>query len=233
MIKPKPLDKKILVVCPSHNRAGNANRLSSSFRAKSSGFSDLVFVVEQGESAEYESRVFNNMIIEALPGVRGMARPLNEVARMFCNRYLAIMFVGDDHVFKSTGWDKDFVKSLEHSALVYGNDLFQGKALPTACAMRSDVIKALGGMVLEGLRHLYIDNYWLELGKVFGIHYLDYVTIEHLHPAAGKGNDDAEYAAVNSGEMYEHDRKVFEAWRDGEGLRQDEWRYKVWKENQI
>jgi hypothetical protein len=75
---------------------------------------------------------------------------------------------------------------------------------------------------------LYIDNFWLALGKRIGISYLEDVIIEHEHPAAGKGEDDEDYATVNSHAMYEHDRRVFETWLNSDGPAHDEYRFEVY-----
>jgi hypothetical protein len=59
------------------------------------------------------------------------------------------------------------------------------------------------GMGLKTLRHLYIDNYWLELAGAAGcLTYLPDVVIEHMHPAYGKAEWDESYRRVNSPEMY-------------------------------
>jgi hypothetical protein len=101
---------------------------------------------------------------------------------------------------------------------VYGNDLLQGRALPTQVAMTSDIIRTLGYMAPTTLVHLFFDNFWLSLGSEAGcIRYLPNVIVEHRHPAAGKAALDAGYERVNSVAMQERDEA---AWLDylGEGF---------------
>lgn len=130
-------------------------------------------------------------------------------------QYKAIGFMGDDHRPRTRGWDERFADALRElgSGVVYGNDLIQGAALPTAVAMTTDIIATLGYMVPPGLVHLYADTAWLELGKAIGkVRYLPEVVLEHMHPIAGKAAEDAGYREANAPEQYESDRIAFQNW---------------------
>jgi hypothetical protein len=60
---------------------------------------------------------------------------------------------------------------------------------------------------------LYIDRAWKTLGEALGVlRYLPAVSVEHLHPSAGKGDWDEGYLAANSGAMFAHDKRAFEEW---------------------
>ncbi|ANZ35222.1 hypothetical protein BBK82_03190 [Lentzea guizhouensis] len=145
------------------------------------------------------------------------------VAEAQGGRHKAIGFMGDDHRPRTRGWDAAFSTALADlgTGVVYGNDLIQGAALPTAVAMTADVIAALGYMVPPGLVHLYLDNAWLSIGEGIGrIRYLPEVVIEHMHPLAGKAPQDDGYREVNSEQQYLADRKSYEDWVNG-GLDQD------------
>lgn len=139
-------------------------------------------------------------------------------------RPFAVASFGDDHRPRTAGWDTRFMEVLHElrTGIVYGDDKLQGAALPTAVAMTSDIVRALGHMAPGSMRHLYIDNYWKELGETAGcIRYLPDVVIEHMHPGAGKVPMDEHYARVNSRESYEHDHAAFEAYKAGGQLTQD------------
>lgn len=126
-------------------------------------------------------------------------------------------FVGDDHRFRTPGWDVRFLETLlDRPGFVYGNDLFwpQGE-IPTQIFMSAPIVRALGWMGLPQCKHLYIDNAWMELGQATGsIRYYSDVIVEHMHPAANKSAWDDQYRLVNSEEMYNHDAAAFTAWRD-------------------
>lgn len=133
-----------------------------------------------------------------------------------------IGFMGDDHRPRTIGWDQKVRAALNElgTGIVYGNDLFQGRNLPTAVFMTVDIIEALGYMAPPCLKHFYLDNFWLDLGnKLQMIRYLDDVIIEHMHPEAGKGEFDAGYARVN--ENRERDRVAYEEYKASGGFLED------------
>jgi hypothetical protein len=124
----------------------------------------------------------------------------------------AIGFMGDDHCPRTYGWDKAYVDALREmgTGIVYGNDLIQGARLPTQVAMTADIVRALGYMAPPALTHLYVDNFWRDLGTVAGcLRYLPDVTVEHRHPIAGKAEWDEGYRRVNDAAMYERDRLAY------------------------
>ena len=65
-------------------------------------------------------------------------------------------------------------------------------------------------MVPPGMIHLYLDNFWMQLGKDLGkIRYMGHIIIEHLHPVAGKADWDDNYREVNAEEVYSADAKAY------------------------
>ena len=99
----------------------------------------------------------------------------------------AIASLNDDHLPRTKGWDRLMVEALRDlgSGIVYGNDLLQYEALPTAPAITTDIVRALGFYCPPGLQHVYIDNFWLGLGiRLERLRYLPDVIIEHAHPQA-------------------------------------------------
>jgi len=79
--------------------------------------------------------------------------------------------------------------------------------------MTGDIVKALGGMVPQGMIHLYLDNFWMKLGQDLGaLRYMPEVIVEHLHPVAGKAEWDEGYLAVNAQEVYSADFEAMNAY---------------------
>jgi hypothetical protein len=159
---------------------------------------------------------------------RGMVDSLNHMARL--SRYWphtdrdVLVFLGDDHLPRTTGWDKALADALagKPAAIAYGNDLLQGERIPTAVAMTASIPRVLGYMAPPALAHLYVDNVWRDWGEGLGsLTYLPDVIIEHLHPAAGKAERDAGYDAVNAVEVDSADKSAYLAYRDGGGLAAD------------
>lgn len=124
----------------------------------------------------------------------------------------AVAKLDDDHRPRTTGWDAKLLEALRDlgTGIAYGNDLFAGERLPTAPAMTADIVAALGFMGPPALRHLYVDDYWRDLGRAAGcLRYLPGVVVEHLHPMAGKAAWDDGYARANDPAQYERDGAAY------------------------
>jgi hypothetical protein len=134
--------------------------------------------------------------------------------------------IGDDNRFLTPGWDVAFEDWLAtHPGIVYGDDGFQHERLPTAWWLSRALVDAFG-VTEPGLRHYYMDNYWLELGQATGsLHYMAEVSIDHLHPIAHKAPDDGIYA--RSRRWARIDSVYFRRWKVGGGLRRDVARLRV------
>jgi hypothetical protein len=206
--------KDLVVIIPSRSRPENIHEVVKSFD-ETKTTSDLFVVVDEDDPKleDYFALLEKEVnIIRVKPEGKGMARPLNEAARFLMPHYRNFCFIGDDHRPRTEEWDKKFVAELDklEIGLVYGNDLLQGRNLPTAVAMTGNIVKELNGMVPNGMVHLYLDNFWMKLGTDLGaITYLDDVIIEHMHPIAGKAEWDDQYKAVNADDVYHTDAKAY------------------------
>lgn len=142
--------------------------------------------------------------------------------------YQTIGFMGDDHRPRTPHWDtllQETINAVGGTAVVYGNDLLQGRNLATSVAMSANIIDVLGYMVPPGMTHLFLDNVWMDMGRVVGnLVYRSDVVIEHVHPAAGKAEWDDVYKEVNSGAMWDADEKAYGSWLAEEGA------YAGWRE---
>ena len=130
----------------------------------------------------------------------------------------AVGFMGDDHRPRTLGWDRKYVEALREmgTGFVYGDDLFQGEAIPTQVAMTTDIYKALGYMCPPMFDHLCVDVVWKDWGQAIDkIRYLDDVVVEHMHYLAGKSKRDEGYAAVNNSEVANHDSSAYIAYKEG------------------
>lgn len=136
----------------------------------------------------------------------------------------ALGFAGDDHVPRTYGWADTYLRSLltDRVGIVYGDDGYQGANLPTEWAMRASIVKALGRMIPAPVEHLYCDNSIRDLGNNAGcLLHLPEVTIEHVHPAAGKAETDEQYDRVNGRDQYRGDRRAYRDWVRYGGLADD------------
>ena len=124
-----------------------------------------------------------------------------------------IGFIGDDHRFRTKGWDATIEATLARPGIAYGDDLGQHEALPTAVFISRVIVQALGWYGLPGAYHLYLDDTWKRLGEEAGcLHYLPDVIIEHMHPAFGKGVWDANHILAQNAARIAHDYAIYQAW---------------------
>lgn len=122
--------------------------------------------------------------------------------------------VGDDHRFRTTGWDTRITEILRSPGVAAPNDGVHQGAIPTVCFMSSVIPRTLGWFALPSCNHLYIDNAWRTIGEgVSAYRYMPDVLIEHMHPAVGKAKWDEGYKVNNSAEMYSRDGAAFKEWQ--------------------
>ena len=178
-------------------------------------FTELIFAIDADDVAEYGDLMHatagvNNVKI-VIAARMGMNGTLNHWANWMAPDYDFICFMGDDHLPITKGWDTKLAEAIgDKAGIAYGNDLLQGENLPTAVVMSTKIIRALGFMSPPALKHLFLDNFWLAIGKALGnATYLPDVIIEHLHFTNGKAAHDERYAAVNNAEMHNGDEAIF------------------------
>ena len=208
----------LLILCPTRARPQAAREAHRSFvKTAVRDGTEILFVVDDddAERAGYMDGDYPHLVQQA-PG--NMVAALNEAA-LWAIDHLApewIGFIGDDHRFRTPGWDRAFADLLvaRGGGFVYGNDLFWPNGeIPTQIVMSASIVKALGWMGLPGCTHLFIDNAWRHLGEATqSLFYMPDVVIEHMHPAGGKAPWDEGHRRVNTPEMYGHDGQVFEKW---------------------
>ena len=204
--------RNLAILVPSRNRPQNIVDLMHCLEQTKTE-SDLLVIVDDDDVMMDGYLATNADIFVVEKNGKGMARPLNFVANHFKDKYRHFAFIGDDHRPRTEHWDLEFINNLDEleTGIVYGDDLFQGKNLATQVGMSGDIVRALGGMTPPGLIHLYLDNFWMQLGRDLGaLRFLPNVIIEHLHPVAGKAQWDEGYRAVNAEEVYSADGKAFQ-----------------------
>jgi hypothetical protein len=209
----------MLVICPSRGRPDAASELQKTFLAtRQDERSQLVFAIDSDDVAlEDYAQHARGLTIHVGPAAGSMNAALNGAAHALLHAdhdVTVVGFVGDDHRFRTAGWDVAIGSLLaDHPGVAYGDDKNWGERLPTMWFL-SRQVAGFFGMGLKTLRHLYIDNYWLELaGAADCLTYLPDVVIEHMHPAYGKGEWDESYRRNNSPEMYGADGTEFARWK--------------------
>lgn len=214
------IDSPLVYLCPSRGRPGNVARLVDAWEATTIGAAALVVAIDHDDptlpdyldalgALDLDARGGLSNVHVAIGERLRLGGTLNALApELAANGRRGVGFLGDDHVPRTFGWDADLADVLDDTpaAVVYGNDLLQGATLPTAVCLAGVIVRALGYFVPPGMTHLYLDNYWKELGRRLGtLTYLPDIIIEHMHPLAGKAPTDARYAEVNHPDVYAAD----------------------------
>jgi hypothetical protein len=206
--------KEMLVIIPSRNRPQAVAEITESLIEKSIGV-DICFGLDDDDTSEYT--YVPGVIYERNPRVL-MNATNNILANKYANSYNFICFLGDDVRPRTFAWDKILIEPLRNKpGISYANDLIQKEFLPTHVAMSSEIIKSLGFMAPPVLKHLFMDNFWLDLGKAINsIHYFENVVLEHLHPALEKSSVDQVY--LESWGLFEHDKNAYEKYKETDFL---------------
>lgn len=136
-----------------------------------------------------------------------------------------LISMGDDHEVKTVDWHiklRKAIMEMDGPGFAYGDDLMNGSGLCTSWMVSSEIVQALGWMMLPNCQHMYVDNAIMELGQATGrIAYVPEVIIEHKHHTMGKSRLDETYERTNTDEQYERDLKAFRKWRYGSQFRRD------------
>jgi hypothetical protein len=202
----------ILTIVPSRGRPEAVNELIEEFNA-TTAISNLVIAVDDDDSSEYI--VPDKVILEVNPRMK-MNGTLNFIANKYCEDYDYLVFMGDDHRPRTQDWDlllAESIKDIKHG-IAYGNDLLQGENLPTAVMQDARITRTLGYFSPPKQKHLFLDNFWKDLGTELGtLVYSPDVIIEHLHPFAGKAQLDAGYIEVNDKQVYIYDQMMYQEYR--------------------
>jgi len=197
----------MLLIVPSRKRPESCEQLLEQFK-QTSEISDILFGLDDDDASTYSDEVLARS--EKNPRLR-MGGTLNLLATQNADKYDYLAFMGDDHRPRTQGWDRILTEEIgSDPGVAYGNDLLQGAALPTAVVLSSSIVKKIGFMVPPALLHMYMDNFWLELGRSLGnCRYRGDVVIEHMHYLNGKAQPDALYMETNNETTYSKDAESY------------------------
>jgi hypothetical protein len=206
---------KTLLIVPTRNRPEQSVEFYNQFAETSSYDVTLCFGLDD-DDVEYPR--IDGVLYEVNPRAM-MNGTLNLIANKYANDYDYIAFMGDDHRPRTKHWDLELVETIidVKYGIAYGNDLLQGANLPTAVLLDARIVRELGFMAPPAQKHLYLDNFWKELGERLGtLVYRDDVIIEHMHYLNGKATEDAGYQEVNSSGIALHDLMAFNKYKNEE-----------------
>lgn len=216
--------QRMLTIVPTRGRPHNVYELIDQFLDVTT-FSDLIFGVDDDDPAldEYKAIILPEGVSMVVNPRMRQGGTLNLIAKEMAEKYDFLASINDDHRPRTNRWDEFLMGEIEYIGgwgFAYGNDLIHGHALPTTVVVSSNIVRTIGYMAPPNLQHMYIDDFWRELGKMIGrLVYRHDVIIEHMHPIAHKSQWDERYAEVNGGAQWEHDKAVWDAYVQSGELR--------------
>jgi hypothetical protein len=204
--------RDLLVITPTRGRLAGVTRLRDAIRATSTTDIQLVIGVDDDDHS-YDGA---SLDCWTYTGPRAnCAEWTNRIASAACGDFRFLASLSDDHLPVTHGWDSRLIAAIDDmggTGIAYGNDLLQGKNLPTAPVMSSGIVHALGWMFCPPMTRLYCDNVWKDLGEMTGcLSYQPDVVIRHLHYTAGLGPRDQ--TAIDGESAWAHDEAAYHAWR--------------------
>ena len=215
----------ISLLLPTRERSSFVHRLFDSLIETTFSLQEIEFVLYMDDD-DPESHGISN---SALNITRIIRQPGNTMGNITRECYKAskghyVMLMNDDVVFRTADWDvavkKAFARFDDDIALVYGNDLDQGKAVPTFPILSKKVCGLMGNICPKEYLNLHIESHIFDIFnrlKRLGqdrIVYLEDVVFEHLHHSLGKseydnvsikkdtGADDRLFVALAEERMY-------------------------------
>ena len=127
-------------------------------------------------------------------------------------------FVGDDVVLETPGGIEQLILEAGFAYIAYPNDQINRHKLCTHFCIGGGLVRTVGFLVPPNLRHHYLDNIWMEIGRQTGLlRYRPDVIFRHEHLWKG-AEFDASYARAyaSNGELLESERSfgetLFKLW---------------------
>lgn len=204
--------KKILILVPSRSsdgkRINSLNRLYNSWISTTDGNSDFLLGIDENDKHHYPN--YENIILDINKQQLNVIEKINYLSSKYIKNYDYVYFVGDDCYFKTSGWENKFLEESRDKKYVmfYPNDFLQGHRLSTHIFMSTRIIKKLGFMGPPCLKHMFVDNFWMNLGNALGcLKYFPDVILEHMHYSVGKNEIDDLYKKNDS--YYNEDQNNF------------------------
>ena len=218
----------LLIIVPSRGRPQNIARLLDAVHENSRLRTHLHVAVDDDDPElsryQYIMKHAGQDGDELETGKRqGLAAWTNEIAVRRAGEYPFLASFGDDHLPRTKGFDRALTRAIADmpggTGFTYPWDGTR-EDVPEAVVMSSNIVQALGWMMLPDLKHFWVDNVWADLGAGAGcIRHLRAVAVDHLHPGAKKANGDKTYA--ESGKKIPEDREAYFAWRHSERFGED------------
>ena len=208
-------DNDLLVMVPTRGRRARCERLLEAF-TETATCSDLLFILDADDQETYAGMDWGVASAAVLEPREYLTGKLNKTATAMADLYPVLMWLADDCVPETPGWDKLLLGTLADlggHGWVYPDDKRRSD-VPEHWMVSSDVVQALGWFAPPYVQHFYCDNITGELGKRSGlIRWCPQAIIRHEHYSVAEDVEhDETYRSAE--EMFgAPDLAAFQAWR--------------------
>lgn len=198
---------------PSYNRPEKLARCLTSAAATKTTTPGLILIDEQDESRFSVPYGLPEGWVVRVTKARAMADKVREVIDTLDSTWVGLL--NDDFNFVTDHWDQKLISKLDGKNFVSPNDRQPDRRafmLPvTATAWSMDLIKTVGFPIYpDGMKHLFIDNLWRDLGLATGCWRLcANVIVEHHHVLWGKAQMDQTHEAVYNKKAWDYDEAIY------------------------
>lgn len=173
--------RDLLVITPSRGRPWHLQRLMNAMRDTCKLTTDLAVAVDDDDPRLDDYKQLG--IPDLRVGPRASLTELtNRLALEHAGDYRYLASLGDDHVPRTEGWDRELVSSIElmgGTGFAYANG--SRWIIPEAIVVSSDIVRELGWLANPRMAHYKIDDTWLQLGlQARCIAYRHDVMVEHM-----------------------------------------------------
>lgn len=211
-------DKKLLVICPTRQRAHKCKKMLKSFTAKSSKDSAVLFLVDQDDpELQHYQTLFHDYSCAYTINPRQTYIQLMNAAFKACPNHEFYCPANDDFIFETHGWDIAMMGIIDDQfqsiGIAHCNDGIQHEKIPVVAVISGVIVRALGWVFPPVLRHLFGDNALNIIGRGLNrMCYVSNIVVKHDHPLVNKEAEDEIYKQTNSDERYHKDGIIFKQW---------------------
>lgn len=199
-----------LVIIATRDRPHNAVRAFEQLR-KVSVESDFLMIINEDQVDLYPA--IPGVELTVVPSELGCLGKANHILEGYWDDYKTITGLDDDCMITTDGWDSILAAPIKSRGygLAYGDDLIQGRNLPTKVMISTNILKAMGFWAPPTFFHLYADNFWKALGQALdALDYFHDVKTEHWHHLNGKAPIDELYKSAYTPDAIGRDRSAFD-----------------------
>ena len=200
---------------PTRGRRAQCERLLESFSATASPDTDLLFVLDPDDGDTYAGMDWGRAATAVLDPRDYLTGKLNKTAMAMTDAYDVLMWLGDDCVPETPGWDRIMLDALEDlggSGWVYPDDKRRND-VPEHWMVSSDVVQALGWFAPPHVQHFYCDNIIAELGKRSGlIRWCPEAVVRHEHYSVNRKTRRDRLYSQTEKKFGASDLKAFQEW---------------------